>query len=293
MERQLAKARQLLDKYSCLIFDCDGVLWRGNDSVPHAQDFLKLAASQGKKCYFLTNTSLYGRQDIKEKLVKLMDFDVDASHIFTANSLAAAHIKANLGHKKKAYVIGRQVLVQEVQNTGIEVLPGYSHDDKYGNFTYESQADKNFDDIDLVVMGYDDRINYFKFAFAYYALQSGADLVSTNADKSTNSYAFPHLKTLGNGSFVAAIESASGKKAFVAGKPNPAIFDLISAEHHGIEKDACLFIGDNLHTDIMFANGAGVDSLLVLTGVTETHRLDDLLKAHDSGKPTFVADDLS
>lgn len=122
--------------------------------------------------------------------------------------------------------------------------------------------------------------------------------MSTNADKNTNSYAFPQMKTLGNGSFVAAIESASGKKAFVAGKPNPAIFDIISGVHHvgwsdEIAKDACLFIGDNLHTDIMFANGAGVDSLLVLTGVTDLHNLDDMLQAHDSGKPTYIANDLS
>lgn len=128
--------------------------------------------------------------------------------------------------------------MQEIRTTGLDIIPGSDHDDKYGNFNYESPTEMKFDDIDLVVMGYDDRINYFKFAFAFYALQCGvtyphqADLVSTNADRNTNSYAFPSMKTLGNGSFVAAIESASGKKAFVAGKPNADIFDIISGVHH-------------------------------------------------------------
>lgn len=141
--------------------------------MPHADNFLKLAASKGKQTYFLTNTSLYGRDDIQKKLVKLMNYDIDVSHVFTSNSLVAAHIKTNLSHKKKAYVIGRDVLVEEIKTTGIEIVPGSSHDEKYGNYSYESSAEIKFDDIDLVVMGYDDRINYFKFAFAFYALQSG------------------------------------------------------------------------------------------------------------------------
>ena len=80
-----------------------------------------------------------------------------------------------MSHKKKAYIIGRDVLVQEIQTTvkDLEVLPASSHDDKYGNFSCESASDIKFDDIDLVVMGYDDKINYFKFAFAFYALQCG------------------------------------------------------------------------------------------------------------------------
>lgn len=149
--------------------------WRGNEEVPHASDFLHSAVSQGKNCYFLTNTSLYGREDIKNKLSKMFGFEVDLSHIFTANTLAATHIKTNLSHKKKAYIIGRDVLVQEIKSTvtDLEVMPASIHDDKYGNFSYESASDMKFDDIDLVVMGYDDKINYFKFAFAFYALQCG------------------------------------------------------------------------------------------------------------------------
>lgn len=115
------------------------------------------------------------------------------TEIFTANTLAAAHIKANLAHKKKAYVIGREVLVQEIKTTGLEVVPASEHDDKYGNISYEDQGDMKFHDIDLVVMGYDDKINYFKMAFAFYALQVGvrsADLGRSGLDQRRQEHEF-------------------------------------------------------------------------------------------------------
>lgn len=55
--------------------------WRGNEPVPLAEAFLKAATSQGKNCYFLTNTSLYGRLDIQAKLEKLMNYKIDESHV--------------------------------------------------------------------------------------------------------------------------------------------------------------------------------------------------------------------
>ena len=96
-----------------------------------------------------------------------------------------------------------------------------------------------------------------------------------------------------------AIESASEKTAIVAGKPNPGIFNMIQ-EVHGvryvltqIEQSKTLFVGDNLYTDIKFANDAKIDSLLVLTGVTYESNLQEVLDRPDSGNPNFISANLA
>lgn len=167
--------------YTSIIFDCDGVLWSGMVAIPHARDFLHLLIKQGIKPLFLTNTSLYGPQDIQHKLKTLMELDVPMEDIYTANVLAGQYVKQKLVPigKKKAYVIGREVLVQEVKKSGIEVLAASEHNDKYGNFRFESPEGMDFKDVDIVVMGYDDNINLYKLAFATYAVQSGVRLLLT------------------------------------------------------------------------------------------------------------------
>jgi phosphoglycolate/pyridoxal phosphate phosphatase family enzyme len=292
MDKGKVLASSLLSKYKHFIFDCDGVLWLGSQRIPHSVELLRAIEDAGKHCYFLTNTSLVSREEIRLKMNDVLGYDIDADRIFTASSLAGSHVRINMSHKKKALVIGRGLLIKEIQATGIEVIDASQFDNRYEDFTYETKEDMAFEEIDLVVMGYDDRINYYKMALAFYAIQKGAELVSTNADRATNSYGYPELKTLGNGSWVACLESASGKKAFVSGKPNPGIFKIIGDIHH-IEREDCLFIGDNLETDILFANRAGVDSLLVLTGVTEPKNMEHLLNREGAGKPTFIANDLS
>ena len=95
------------------------------------------------------------------------------NQVYTANALAKEYIKRNLKDKKKAYVIGRQCLVDEIKESGIEVFWAKNHDEKYGNFKFESQDAMNFREFDVVVIGYDDMINLYKFAFASYAIQCG------------------------------------------------------------------------------------------------------------------------
>ena len=167
--------------YTSIIFDCDGVLWSGKVPIPHARDFLHLLVKQGIKPLFLTNTSLYGPEDIQVKLKTLMEMDVPMEDIYTANVLAGQYVKQKLIplNKKKAYVIGREVLVQEVRKSGIEVIPGSLHNDKYGTYKFENPDEMDFRDVDVVVMGYDDNINLYKMAFATYAVQCGVNQVLT------------------------------------------------------------------------------------------------------------------
>ena len=70
-----------------------------------------------------------------------------------------------------------------------------------------------------------------------------------------------------------AVETASEKDALCLGKPNAYAFELMNLDH-AIGSKKCLMIGDNLDTDIMFAKNAGIDSLLVLSGVTSEEKYD-------------------
>lgn len=105
----------------------------------------------------------------------------------------------------------------------------------------------DFEGVDLVVQGYDDKINLFKLCFASYAIQKGAFLLSTNSDRATKSPAFADLKIIGNGSFTKLLESATDTKAVIAGKPNPIIFELISTTHGVDFVDLDLCRGEFVH----------------------------------------------
>ena len=101
------------------------------------------------------------------------------------------------------------------------------------------------------------------------------------------------MKIIGNGSITKCIETAADTTAIYAGKPNKEIIDIMMDRHRSIEKNKTVFIGDNLYTDILFANGAGIDSVLVLTGVTYKEELERELSKPDSGRPTYVFENLS
>lgn len=87
------------------------------------------------------------------------------------------------------------------------------------------------------------------------------------------------------------MEYTSEKEAIVTGKPSDNCFKLIE-KVHGADTKEMLFIGDNLYTDILFANRAGVDSLLVLTGVTAPEEFEELIKRDDTGNPSYIAENL-
>ena len=134
---------------------------------------------------------------------------------------------------------------------------------------------------DVVVQGWFPDLGWRLLAEGAFALQHGAFWVATNLDLTlpTSRGVAP-----GNGSFVHALSLASGRKPdLVAGKPEPAILVEAAAASRLTHP---LVIGDRLDTDIQGANAAGLDSLLVLTGVTDAYAL---LAADVGQRPTYVS----
>jgi 4-nitrophenyl phosphatase len=155
--------------------------------------------------------------------------------------------------------VGAQGMLDELHGAGFEataaadaVEPGY--DGGPLPFTY-----------DAVIAGLDPAFNYRRLAAASSAVRAGARFVATNADLvyPTSAGFLP-----GAGSIVAALRAASGVEPLIIGKPEPGIF-LAILERAGVKPAQALAIGDNPDSDIVAAHRAGIDSILVLTGVAD------------------------
>ena len=136
-----------------------------------------------------------------------------------------------------------------------------------------------------VVQGYGPDVGWPELAEACVAVRAGALWVATNADRTLPS---PRGPLPGNGSLVAALATALQRQPDeVVGKPAPALFQR-AAERTGARHP--LVVGDRLDTDIEGAHRAGMDSLLVLTGVTQPA---DLAEVPPDRRPTYVGKDLT
>ncbi|MCD6113837.1 MAG: HAD-IIA family hydrolase [Thermoprotei archaeon] len=250
-------------KYKVILSDLDGVLWRGSKVLYENIEVLKtLANEMNIKIYFTTNNSTKSREEYVSKL-KSLGFTVTTDYVITSGSLTAKILREKYG-EISVYVIGEKGLYEELamRNLGI------------------ARRRKP----EAVVVGLDRKLTYKKLAKALDYILNGSLFVATNTDATlpTNGKVIP-----GAGSIVAALIEASGKKPdMIVGKPEPWMY-LEVLKRESISKDKVLVIGDRLDTDILGANRLGIDSLLVLTGVTSK---TDLAKS--STKPKYVCNNL-
>jgi glycerol 3-phosphatase-2 len=136
-----------------------------------------------------------------------------------------------------------------------------------------------------VVQGFGPDVGWKVLAEAALSVRAGATWVATNTDRTLPS---PRGPLPGNGSLVAVLRTALNREPdVVVGKPEPALFTTAASLSHAQRP---LVVGDRLDTDIEGAVGAGMDSLLVLTGVSGPA---ELLSAPASRRPTYVAADLT
>jgi HAD superfamily hydrolase (TIGR01457 family) len=251
----------IADGYEAFLFDLDGVLYRGADPVPGAAEALARLRSLGKGIAFVTNNSGRTPQRVAERL-RAVGVDADAGEVETS-ALTTAAVLADRG-VRSAFVVGEAGVVAALSEAGIEVAEGEP------------------DAVDAVVVGWDRGADYTKLRVAAVLVQRGAGLVATNPDAS-----FPAAdgtKWPGAGALLAAIETTTGVRGEVIGKPYPP---LLKAAHARAGGGRPLLIGDRLDTDIAGAVGMGWDSLLVLTGISDARDLEG-----SQVLPTYVADDL-
>jgi glycerol 3-phosphatase-2 len=251
----------LAARYDALLFDLDGVLYRGDEPVPGAPETMDALREAGAHVVFLTNNSSRTPEQVSAKLGAMGIHSAPAEVVTSAT--ATADLLAVRGGGT-AFVMGGDGVVGALRDAGLRVVDG------------EPEA------VDLVVVGIDDDLTYARLRTACLLVRRGASFVATNADPTfpaTGRELWP-----GAGALVAAITTATGVEAEVVGKPHAPLFHA-ALRRAGVLNP--LVIGDRLDTDIAGAAALGWDSLLVLSGVATEDEV-----AESSVRPTYVAPDV-
>jgi len=148
--------------------------------------------------------------------------------------------------------------------------------------------------LQAVVCGFDDYFNYHKIAVATQIILKTGRLFGTNIDRTfrVNGTLFP-----GSYTFISALETSSNTKATIVTKPSTFSLDLIKGDFNISDEDTkrIIMIGDNLETDMRFAENCGIDSILLFTGVTNIEEYKNgTIKDFDKlPKPTFLMESLN
>jgi glycerol 3-phosphatase-2 len=256
----------LVEAYDLVIFDLDGVVYLIDRPIPGAVEAVAELHRGGTPLAYATNNASRRSGEVADLLTAL-GVPATADEVLTSAGAAAAVLAQRLSPGDRVLVVGAEALRAEVREAGLTPVSAAG----------EAPV--------AVVQGYGPQVGWADLAEACVAVRGGALWVATNTDRTLPS---PRGPLPGNGSLVAALRTALGREPdVVVGKPEPELF-ATAARLVGARRP--LVVGDRLDTDIEGAVRAGMDSLLVLTGVSGAA---DLLAAPESRRPTFVAADLS
>jgi len=285
---KLTAPEKWLEGIDVFIFDCDGVIWRGDsliDGIPETLDKLR---ALGKKMFFVTNNSTKSRAGYKKKFDSL-GLDVPAEEIFSSSFAAAAYLEQTKFKEtgKKVYIIGEIGICEELDLIEVPWIGGPKDNDFVPDMGPGGKVDHDHD-VGAVIVGFDRYVNYGKIQKAQLCINEneGCEFIATNLDAVT------HLtdaqEWAGNGSMVGAIKGCTGQEPTVVGKPSPLMIDYL-CEKLGLERNKICMVGDRLDTDILFGTDNGLQSLLVLSGVTTE---DKLLSEANTITPDKYADSI-
>jgi len=249
-----------MKKYKGYLIDLDGTMYKGTERIESASDFVKNLREHGIPYLFVTNNSSRTPAQVAEKL---MGFDIPAEEklVFTTSQATANYIYEQK-NDASVYVIGEEGIRTAIEEKGLQFAG---------------------EDADFVVVGIDRSISYEKLAVACLAVRNGATFISTNGD-----IAIPTERGLlpGNGSLTSVITVSTQTKPIFIGKPESIIMEQ-ALKVLGTANEETLMVGDNYDTDISAGMNAGIDTLLVHTGVTTK----ELLAGYDR-MPTYSIDTL-
>ncbi|XP_063674865.1 uncharacterized protein LOC134811751 [Bolinopsis microptera] len=276
----------LIDHYDTFLFDCDGVVWRGLEQVSGASHVLNHLISLNKNVIFVTNNNTKTRKTFRDSVKSILGISVSHDKLYSSGITAALYVKRRLKPGEKIFLIGTKGLSETMEENGVDHI-GYGCDID-GNYFTDFVDFVPESNVKFVVGAFDNYCNYAKMAQAFiYIKECGAEYIATNLDLTCNISKTRQLP--GTGSVLAGLTQSLGVQPKVIGKPSTIMFDVISADHNLQDKSKVLMVGDNLSTDIQFGINAGIDTALVLTGVTSR----DMLNKEGCVKPTHVLNSIA
>ncbi|MEV4971595.1 MULTISPECIES: HAD-IIA family hydrolase [Streptomyces] len=227
--------------------DMDGVLIHEGVPIPGAAEFIKRLRESGKPFLVLTNNSIYTPRDLQARLAR-MGLDVPVDNIWTS-ALATAKFLEDQRPGGTAYVIGEAGMTTALHDIGYILT---DHEPDY------------------VVLGETRTYSFEALTRAIRLINGGARFICTNPDETGPSTEGPLPAT---GAVAALITKATGKAPYFAGKPNPLMMRT-GLNAIGAHSETSAMIGDRMDTDVLAGLEAGMETFLVLTGVTTPGDVD-------------------
>ena len=230
------------------ICDMDGVIYHGNRILPGVADFIQWLHEENKEYLFLTNNSGYTPRELQQKLAR-MGLDVPEEHFYTSALATAAFLK-DQAPGCSVFAIGEAGLLNALYDAGLTM---------------------NDVNPDYVVVGEGRTYSLDTLTKAVNLVMAGAKLIGTNYDLTgpTETGIAPACRAM-----LAPIELATGKKAYYVGKPNPLMMRT-GLKLLGVHSEDAAIIGDRMDTDIVAGIESGLDTVLVLSGVTTRENMLD------------------
>lgn len=240
-----------------LILDMDGVLWRGNTPMPGLVDLFNFLDSSRIGYVLATNNATKTARMYVDRLASF-GIAIPANLILNSAEATARYLRHHYPESQSAYIVGERGLVAAMADQGFEVL----QEEGFVDDSVEA---------DFVVVGFTRDVCYPQLASAAHLINKGSLFIGTNPDVSIPTEYGP---LPGAGSLLAYINAATGKDPVVIGKPNLPLFE----EALGIlnaSPQTTAMVGDRLATDIAGAQSAGLNTILMLTGITKREDLLD------------------
>ncbi|MDY0393175.1 TIGR01457 family HAD-type hydrolase [Virgibacillus halophilus] len=233
-----------MEKYEGYLIDLDGTMFRGEEVIVDAPLFIQKLVDEHIPYLFVTNNSSKTPAEVAKKL-NAMNIKATEEHVFTT-SMATANFVREQKAGASCYVIGEEGIKTAVEEAGLRMTD---------------------EDCDFVIFGIDRDITYEKLAKGCLAIRNGATFISTNGDVS-----IPSERGLlpGNGALTAVLSVSTNQQPIFIGKPEKIIVEQ-ALKVLGTKRKKTLMVGDNYDTDIMAGINAGIDTLMVFTGVTPFH----------------------
>ena len=223
------------------LMDMDGVLIREDNAIPGAAEFIQRLKDGGTPFLVLTNNSIYTRRDLAARL-RAVGLDVPEDSIWTS-ALATAGFLQDQRPDGTAFVIGETGLTTAMHQAGYTL------------------TERN---PDYVVLGETRTYSFERITQAIRLIDNGARFIATNPDPTgpSNEGSLP-----ATGSVAALITHATGVAPYFVGKPNPLMMRsaLNAIDAHS---ESTAMVGDRMDTDMVAGLEAGLETVLVLTGVT-------------------------
>jgi glycerol-1-phosphatase len=260
----------LSDQFDGFLIDLDGVVWIGREPVPGSPEALAALLAAGKRIAFVTNNPGREPAEYAERLASI-GVEVGPERIVTAGLVAARLVVGAVGEGGPVFVIGAPAVKRLVEAAGARLV---GVDDAAAAAAVLVSGHRDFD--------------YAELLASKRALDAGAALFATSRDPTLPR---PDGEWPGTGAVLAAVETASGKRAEIAGKPARHLFELALAAIPGAARVA--MVGDRLSSDVAGGHAAGLATILVLSGTSGADGGGSEELAGADPQPDFVLPDLA